>query len=242
MKNDYLEDEFREPYETWKADMSPAANAAMLKTLDPAIRKGIQTHVGEPTPLMLGRGRRLALEGLRSYDPSRARLQTHMFNQLQGLKRIARQQGQVISVPERVIFDKARLDEMNQELQDKLGREPTDSELANRTGFSQKRITHVRRFVPGMTEGQLSAVDPGLSPGLAAQQSARDMWVEMVYDELPPLDQKILEWSIGMHGRKPLSNMEIAKKLGRSAGAISQRKLKIQELLDKEEDLSPFLG
>jgi len=87
----------------------------------------------------------------------------------------------------------------------------------------------------------MSAIDPGLSPGLAANQSARDAWVQIVYDELPSLDQKIMELSLGLHGRKPLSNLEIAKKLGRSPGAISQRKAKIQELLDQEQDLSPFM-
>ena len=241
MNDDYLEDEYREPYTTWKADQSPESTAAMLGKLEPVIQRGIRTHVGEPTPILMSRGRQLALEGLRGYDPSRARLQTHLFNQLQGLKRIARQQSQVISVPERVIFDQARLHEMEQELRDKHGRDPTDSELANRTGFSLKRIAHVRQYRPGMSEGSMSAIDPGLSPGLAANQSARDAWVQIVYDELPSLDQKIMELSLGLHGRKPLSNLEIAKKLGRSPGAISQRKAKIQELLDQEQDLSPFM-
>ena len=55
-------------------------------------------------------------------------------------------------------------------------------------------------------------------------------------------DQKIMELSLGMRGHKPLSNLEIAKKLGRSPGALSQRKAKIQAMIDKEEDLSPFIG
>ena len=51
-----------------------------------------------------------------------------------------------------------------------------------------------------------------------------------------------MEWSLGLHGREKLSNKEIANKLLRSPGAISQRKAKIQQLLRQEETLSPFMG
>jgi hypothetical protein len=239
---DYLEDEYKEPYAAWKAAPSPAANAQMLQTLQPTIEKGIRAHVGEPNPLLTSRARKLALEGLRSYDPSRARLQTHLFNQFQGLKRIARQQNQVIKAPERVIFDQQQLRQYEQELTDEMGREPTDGELANHSGFSLKRIAHVRGYQPGVSSGMMEGLAPGFAGGIRPDPRAQQMWTELVYDDLAPLDQKILEYTLGMHGRKPLSNMEIARKLGRSPGAISQRKARVQKLLDQEQELSPFLG
>ena len=49
-----------------------------------------------------------------------------------------------------------------------------------------------------------------------------------------------MENSLGMNGRKVLSNQELARKLNRSPGAISQAKARIQELLNKEDELSPF--
>ena len=67
-------------------------------------------------------------------------------------------------------------------------------------------------------------------------------WTEIVYQDLGPVDQKIMEMSLGMHGQKKLSNLEIAKKLNRSPGAITQRKMRIQELLNQESDFSPFIG
>jgi len=239
---DYLEDDFKEPYAAWKANQTPTGNAAMLDTLKPVIEKGIRAHVGAPNPLLTSRARKVALEGLRTYDPSRARLQTHLFNQFQGLKRIARQQSQVIRAPERVVFDQQQLRQYEQELTDELGREPTDVELANHSGFSLKRISHVRGYQPGVSEGALEAVAPGFTGSIRPDPRSQQMWTELVYDDLAPLDQKILEYSLGLHGRKPLSNQEIARKLGRSPGAISQRKARIQQLLDQEQELSPFLG
>lgn len=241
MFDTYLEDEYKEPYAAWKEKPGPESNAAMLKTLQPAIDRGIRAHVGEPNPLLVSRARKLALNGLHSYDPSRSRLQTHLFNQLQGLKRINRQQGQVIRAPERVSIDAYHLRNYEQELTDQLGREPTDAELANHSGFSKRRIAHVRGLQAGVPEGSLDVAAPGIMPGMSVDPKARQSWVEMVYDDLAPVDQKIMEHAIGLHGRPVISNTEIAAKLRRTPGAISQRKKRIQALLDQEESLSPFL-
>jgi DNA-directed RNA polymerase specialized sigma subunit len=240
---DQLEPDFRAPFDEWKATPGPKANAKFLKTLQPTIDKGIRTFVGEPNPLLTSRARMITLKSLGNYDRSRARLQTHIFNGLQGLKRIAREQSSPIHVPERILFDRANLDQYTQELTDELGREPTDQELSDRTGFSSRRISKVRSYKPGVAEGRLEQIDPSLAQAVGfTDQSAQDAWVAIVYDDLPPIDKKILEWTIGMNGHPVLSNLEIAKALGRSPGAISQRKARIQQMLNQEQDLSPFIG
>jgi len=63
------------------------------------------------------------------------------------------------------------------------------------------------------------------------------MWREMVYDDLTSQDQKIMEMTLGLNGRRPMSNLEIARKLNRSPGLVSQRKGYIQSLLDQEEEM-----
>jgi DNA-directed RNA polymerase specialized sigma subunit len=238
----YLEEEFAEPFHAWKANPTPEANAQILKTLHPVIEQGVKAHVGDANPLMMSRARKLALNGLRSYDPARSRLKTHLYTQLQGMKRIARQQGQVIQAPERVQLDAYHLKNHEQELSDSLGRDPSDAELADHTGFSLKRIAHVRQFQPGVSEGTMDAVAPNMGIGMQAPSKSHETWVQMVYEDLPVLDQRILEHTLGLHGRPQMSNQALARKLGRSPGAISQRKARIQQLLDQEEELSPFLG
>jgi hypothetical protein len=57
---------------------------------------------------------------------------------------------------------------------------------------------------------------------------------------MDPINQKIMEHSLGLHGQPRLPNHEIAKLLRLSPGAISQRKARIQQTLDKESELSPF--
>jgi len=241
MPNSYLEEEFAEPYTTWKTAKTPAANATFLQTLQPTIDQGIRMHVGEPNPLITSRARQISLKAIGSYDPTRSRLKTHLFNQLQGLKRINRQQSQIIHMPERLAMDAYHLANYTQELNDELGREPTDVELANRTGFSRRRIGQIRGMRPGVAEGTLTTMLPDSTVGIRPDNKAQSMWVELIHDDLEPVDQLILEHTLGLHGKPVLSNQAIARKLGRSPGAISQHKLRIQQLLNQEQNLSPFI-
>ena len=241
--DNYLEDQYRPAYEAWQADQTPAGNAAFLKAVDPIVQKGIKMY-GNDSPLAASQGRLAALEAARKYDPKRSRLQSHLLTQMQSLRRTARKQQEVMRVPERVLLENQRLRNYSQELEDTLGREPTDAELSDKLGISIPRLTKIRQYQPGMSTGQADAIDPmqgGIASRRPGNNDAENMWLQVVYQDLNPVDKKILEYSLGMHGHKKLSNQEIAKKLNRSSAAISQRKVKIQQILDQEQDLSPFI-
>jgi RNA polymerase primary sigma factor len=245
MLDNYLEDEYRPAYESWQQNQTPEGNAAMLQAIDPIVQKGIQLYGGE-SPLSASRGRLLALDAVRKYDPKRSRLQSHLLNQMQSLRRVAQQQHNVMRVPERVLLESQRLRNYQQEMSDEMGREPSDAELADRLGVNTERLAKIRRYQPGMSSGQVEELDP-LSGGLAGRipgtrDESSDLWVRVVYQDLNPMDQKVLEFSLGLNGQPKLSNQEIAKRLGRSPGAISQRKIRIQKLLDQEQTLSPFIA
>lgn len=244
LSKDMLEDDLRSPYDAWKAAPGPESNASMLKALHPTIEGAVRTHVGESNPLILGRARVMALDGLPGYDPKRGRLQSYMYNHLQGLKRANRKQTQVIKVPERVAMDKYHLQKAGDELQATLGREATDDELADHTGFSHGRMSKVRSYNSGLSEGLIDDVSQGEVFGgvRSPVRPERSAWADIVYDGLDPYHKKIMELAWGLNGRKALQNQEIAAKMGRSPGAISQAKLRIQKQMDEENELSPFGG
>lgn len=233
-----LEPEFAPHFDAWKKAKTPEANATMLGHIQPMIDQAITAHVGQANPLLTSRARKMALDALKTYDPSRARLRTHLFNQLQGLKRVNRQQTSVIRVPERVSLDRYHLDNATQELIDKLGRDPTDDELADHAGFSVKRIKHVRGYNPAVAEGTLEAAHPegqqvfGGTEGLGPRHS---LWHEVVKMDLSPTDQYIMEATL-----KGVPNQVVARKLKRSPGLVSQRKKFIQGLLDQEDRMTDF--
>ena len=239
-----VEPKYQEAYDVWRADPTETTNHQLLQALDPDIDKAIRTHAGTSNPLLRSRARRIVLDSMPRYDPGRAQIGTHIFNQLKGLKRYQGQQRNVLRVPERIVLDRNYLGGLQQELEDDLGREPTDEELSDRSGFSMKRLARIRQYQPGVNTGLLQSLSEmsgnadNSSP--AVNQRDNDIWLQIVYDDLPAIDKKIFEYTLGYNGKQVLSNQEIAAKLGRSPGAISQRKLLIQRMLDQEAGLSPF--
>lgn len=238
-----LEPEFHAPFHAWKADPSPRNAQSLLTAVDPVLRSALRTYGGaEPSPVLRSHAKLLALDAAGRYDPSRAKLRTHLMTNLQGLRRVHARQTQIIGIPERVGLDLHRLHLAEQELSDTLGRSPADSELAEHTGLSLKRLAHVRKSRPGYAEGQLASRfeegEPAFSP--AVVQGDDDEWIRFVHHDLHPIDQVILEHTIPMHGKRRLSKQRIAAKLRLSPGAVSQRAAKIQALLDKRSELASF--
>jgi DNA-directed RNA polymerase specialized sigma subunit len=147
---------------------------------------------------------------------------------------------QVLSIPEQVLLDLGGLRESENRLKDSLGRDPSDEELADHTGLSYKRLAYLRTLKPSFAEGRLSKVDeegsslsmPAVVQGEGGQVGAFRAWHDYVYHSLDPIDQQIMESSMGLHSKPVMSNQGIAAKLRLSPGAVSQRKAKIQEKLD----------
>lgn len=236
-----LEPDYEQEYNAWKEKPNPQTTGRLLRKVQPAIDKGIHAHVGKQvSPVLRSSARKVALQAIRSYNPQQAKLGTHIINHMKGLRRIGRQQQQILRTPERVSLDQSFLAAAEAELGDRLGRSPSVTELADHTGLSVRRITKVRSYQQPVYEGSLLSMqqqgeDAGFLP--AVEHSSMDVVTRAVYDDLDPINQQIMDWSLGLHGRKPLSNQEIAAKLKLTPGAVSQRKAIIQARLDEMEEL-----
>ena len=239
-----LEKEFEEPYSLWQKDPNPANTQTLLKAVDPVVQSAMRTFTGNDlnSPTLRSKAKLLVLDSLPRYDPKRAKLRTHLMINLQSLQRATAEERQIIEVPERVRLDQHRLNAATNELTDRLGREPADSELSDYTGLSLKRIMHIRKAKGSIAEGQTRFVnDEGEeSSGSPAviNRDKNEIWLRFIYADLDPKDQFIMEHVIGLHGKPILPKGEIAKRLGISSGAISQRAAKIQQLIDSREELA----
>lgn len=230
-------------WQTWKASPGPDANATVLDVLGPTIDRGVRTHMGDLNPLNRSRARAIALQALGTYDPrGGANLSSHIFNHLRGLKRYAGRIAAGVRLPERAVLERNTLDKHEADLLDELGREPNDDELADRSGFSVRKLKRLRSYNPAVAEGAFNVTGDGRTPYNPAVASESTAWRQIVYDELAPLDKKVFEWTTGYNGRKLKNTTEIAHALRRSPGWVSQRRLLIQRKLDEEGLLSPFGG
>jgi DNA-directed RNA polymerase specialized sigma subunit len=222
-------------YKTWSSAPTPENASTLLNDLEPVINTGLSRFAEGPNdPIMRSHARRLTLDALRTYQPNGgAQLSTHVVNHLQGLRRISKQQNQVLHIPERAAMDQAYLHNSATELEDKLGREPSIPELADHVGFSLAKIERLRRYMPGVAEGAIGDAAEVQPLALMNPRDKSMHYAKLLHAELQPRDQKILEWTLGLYGGRQINNYEIAAKLGITPGAVSQRKSLIQRKLDE---------
>jgi DNA-directed RNA polymerase specialized sigma subunit len=221
-------------YQNWSHNKSPQAMDDVLTHARDVIEKGITTYSGTDSPLMRSRARVIAAQAIQSYDPnSKANLSSWIMTNLQGLTRY-RQQTSPIRVPERVQYELHAVNQANQELTDELGREPTMSELADRTGLSSKRIDYVRRFNRSIrTEGSFVDEEGGTYLPGVAENSWQNVWAEFVYHDLDPTNKQIYDMIV----RKGASVNDAAAKLKMSASAVSQRAKKIADMISEADQV-----
>lgn len=242
MPQDLLEEDYREPYTAWRQDASPQAAGALLKALDPIITQNVKQHGAMGGPVLHVQARQMALDALPRYDPSKASLGTFLRHQLRGLHRLAQRRIQPIRVPERVALERQYLHRATAELTDQFGREPSDLELADHLHLPLARLARLRSAAPpSLAEGSLDvggAEDSPNEPAMLRGTGDEDPWLDFVYRSLEARDQIVLDHTLGRHGRARLSNQDLARKLGVTPAAISQRKLKIERMLAERDQLN----
>jgi RNA polymerase primary sigma factor len=234
-----VSDDFPTIYETWQKDKTPENNTKILQTLHPVIETAVSSYGGQASPNLTSRAKLMALKALDTYDPSRGNVRTHLLSQLQGLRRAAAQEQNIIPIPEQVGLDFQRLQSSENELRDSLSRDPSDDELADATGLSTRRIRKIRAFHQPIAAGTTinETADAAMSGDIASsipnQHQSADAWMEFVYGDLTPTDKLIMDMTLGRNGRRRASTQDIARRLNITSGAVSQRAAKIQTLLDK---------
>lgn len=240
-----LEPELQSAYQAWKENDAPDTRASLLKHVKPITDRALSMYGATGNPYATGQAKALALSAFRTYDPSRASLRTHLLSNLQRLQRVTAQSDQAIGIPERLALSRQHVAEATSRLRDDLGRDPDDLELAAHTGLSLQQLQKLRKLSTGTNTGSMLDQEGDVfSPAstIPGQQPAADMWAQMVYYDLGSTDRQILAHSLGMHGHAPKSTNELASMLGVTPGAVSQRKAKIQALLDQQYDVNLFGG
>lgn len=230
-------------WEKWKATPNNQTRSQLLRTMQPVIDGAVRGH-GD-SPYLRAEAKLVALKAFDTYDPKQGPLKNHLISHLQGLSRISGKADQIIQVPERRVLQFNQLQAATRDLEDAFGREPTDIELADYLGVPTRKLTDIRKASLPMTPGKAKNDETGVSADLAVTRPGEsrfgDAWQQLVYDDLATTDKLVMEHSLGLNGKPVLTTGEIARKVGLTAGAVSQRKAKIQEMLDARFQ-SSFLG
>lgn len=239
-----IEPEYEAVYNNWKANPTPQTRAALSAAVLPLIKQTLSASGADTeNPVLLAKGRMMAVQSLKRYDPSKAKLGNFLYSQLLGLNRVLGKTNNIIQIPEAIVLDKKNLERAEKDLEDSLGRMPSTTELSDYTGLSEKRIAKLRQAALPMAMSQLKT-DEGapMSPSthILGDTSKQNAWQEYVYDSLDDRKRAIMERLYGMHGFKQKSPAQIAKELKISTAAISQQRKKIDEALNSELQFNLF--
>ena len=220
-------------YSEWKESKDdPGKRSAMLTALKPTIESAITSYAGKDADSVRIPAMMMAYDAAKSFDPNKhTQLSTHVFNNLQSLRRKAAERSNVVHVPEGVLLDKNKLHKMRLELQDKIGREPTAQELADSTGISIRRMERVAKSGSILAESQM--LNEKGDSLFSRSGDKQKIWSEYVYHDLDPADKKIFEWSTGYGGAEAIKKGEMAARLKISGAAVSKR---IDRIIKKLEE------
>jgi len=225
-------------FNLWKSsNQSPEAGAGLLRAMDPHIEAATRKYAGSTDPVTMAEARRLFVTAVPRYD-GRASLQTFADRQLQPLTRWKARKELPVRVPTLKVRQITAINDAEADLEAELGRSPSFSEIADHTGIPIKQIQQLQKLrFPMLTDQQFADEEGGVSSaGDFAVEDDNHLWLQTVYHSLGPSDQVILQHSTGLYNAPVLSNQQIARKLRISPGAVSQRRNKIQQILDREVD------
>jgi DNA-directed RNA polymerase specialized sigma subunit len=223
-------------WEAYRAKPTPQGLRALTAQLTPVITKAVSAFAPEAPPTLIDRARLMAADAINGYDKQKGSLEAHVYSQLQTLRRVAPKVVDPMPISEHKRRERAELYGAIQQATDELGRDPSDEELAERTGRSLKQIRRARRLLRfGVSQ---SAFESGFGEDeapdvIASTRTPQDDWFEAVYHDLPDRDKLIMQYRTGYLGAPKLSNTQIAQRLRIDPVVVSQRAALIQAKLDQ---------
>lgn len=223
--NPRSQDQYTQAYNKWVVDQSPENMAGLVSAFMPTINSEIQQYSGSKS-LMRARAKAYVVDAIRSYDPTgNTSLNTWVVTNLKQLSRYGKRL-RPIRASEDSIRNAAELNRVSKELEDDLGRKPTDDELQDATGWSKRTLGRIRSAsVAAVSSGALAVKDPEAGPEEPLVDTMDNMPYarDAVYMSLGDRDRDIFDYRLGLHGKPQLTGNEIADKLGVTPAYISQR-------------------
>lgn len=232
-------------YQTWKKAPNPENLGNILHAANPIISSGMMSYAKGDNPILRSKAKKLAISAVKSYDPQKATsLKSWITLNMQGLQRFAGATSP-ITAPERMRIEAFRVSQAKQEFEANIGREPSMDELADLVKLHPKRIAKLQRTVkPVLNEGMFTPSDGGdddegsvYSPGVV-HSDWQKIWMDFVYSDLDPINKQLFDMRLGRgtYEGKQMSVDNMAKALGISAAAVSQRTKRIADKLAEGYD------
>ena len=219
-------------WEDWSSNQDYKARNELLTSLNPLLMKQVNKYNASPIPrtALETEARVLALNAFDSYDPAKAQLNTHVTNHLKHLQRFVLNYQNVGKIPESRGLAISKFQNIQSNLTEDLGRDPTAVELADELKWS---IPEVERMTVELRKDlTIMQVEDAMDSGGFYDDTIEERpevlnALEFVYFDASPEEKKILEYSFGIKGQKKEPLSTIALKLGKTESYVRNRQKKL---------------
>ncbi len=169
----------------------------------------------------------------------------------QAVQRGLADKARTIRLPVHVVERERRVTQAEVELEARLGRRPTDAEVAEHAHMTGEWVAQVRESARVVTsldrpvgedgDGTLGdllepeAPTPG--PLEIAQSGMRDRALERALERLPEREREILRMRYGLAGHQPTSGAEVGRRMGLSPDAVRRAEIRALRRLAEDREL-----
>jgi hypothetical protein len=218
-----------EAWNNWKKSGSREDLGTLFNRMEPVIQKEVSRWASGPVarPVLNLEAKKISLNAFNSFDPNKAKLNTHLTNNLKGLSRIVYTHTNPARMPEHQVLKLSTFTSAKQALEEQLGREPTALELGEDLAWSPREVERYQ----GQLRTGYSTSQP-LPPGFDRFDSDK-VFLEFVYNDLVDQDKIVFEHTTGYGGKPILSAKDLIKKTKMTQGQISHSKRRIRTLVEK---------
>ena len=170
----------------------------------------------------------------------------------QAIQRGLQNSGRTIRVPVHVAQRQTKVRKLESELSLKLGREPTDEEIAAVAELTVDEVAELRELGRGLASLDQPIGDDGdsaLGDLLPSEQQApeelvadslRDRQIAAVVAQLPKLEREVVEHRFGLSGEEPKTSHQTGKALGISATRADELQARALARLASSGELDAF--
>ena len=211
----------------------------MIKSNLPLVIKIARAYEGIGLPLLdlISEGNIGLMKAVDRFDPQKgAKLSSYGAMWIrQAITQALANQSKTIRLPTHVVGKLGKMRRAASRLQEGLGREPTDEELAAEVGTTSKRVTQMRMAAirPASLDAQMDGEDSGSyaetiaddkakSPYEKLEDKARTAMVREIVRTLDERERAVLRLRFGLDEEPPKSLDEIGDELGLSSERVRQ--------------------